>query len=188
MDMYKVKWTRLQQRIFRILCIKAGQNFNLRGIAKLLNVSPTAIANSISELEKEEVIKIEKSQTMNLTSIGFNRDSEEAINFKRIENLKLIYESKIDEFFKSEFPGCTIILFGSYSRGEDVFFGEKDDRNSDIDIAIIGTKGKNINLVKFEKVLEREIIINFYKSWEEIHKNLKNNILNGIILSGGVEL
>lgn len=188
MDTYKVKWTNLQQEIFRLLTIYSGKEFNLRGIAKLLEVSPTAVSNSIFQLGKEGLITIDKSKTMNLISVKFNRDNEKAINMKRVENLKLLYESGVVEFFREEFPGCTIVLFGSYSRGEDVLFEDFDDRNSDIDIAVIGTRGKDINLSKFEKYLKKEIIINFYTSWNNIHKNLKNNILNGIILLGGVEL
>ena len=44
MDMYKLKWTRLQSEILRLLCIKSGQILNLRGIANCLKVSPTAVA------------------------------------------------------------------------------------------------------------------------------------------------
>jgi DNA-binding Lrp family transcriptional regulator len=188
MDTYKLKFTGLQQEIFRLFCIKAGMSLNQRGIAKLLKVSPTAVSNSLSDLEKEGLIKAEKSKTMNLVLIEFNRDSEKAISFKRVENLKMIYESGLDRFLYDKFPGCTIILFGSYSKGEDVWFGEMDDRSSDIDIAIIGTKGKAVDLESFEKNLKREIIIQFYNSWKEIHKYLKNNILNGILLSGSVDL
>ena len=78
------------------------------------------------------------------------------------------------------FPGCVIILFGSYSRGEDV-------AESDIDIAIVGSKGKEDNLRKYEKILERVINLNFYKAWD-MDNNLRNNILNGIVLGGGVEI
>ena len=45
-----------------------------------------------------------------------------------------------------------------------------------------------LELEKYEKILNRRININFYDSWKKIHENLKNNILNGIILHGGVEL
>ena len=79
------------------------------------------------------------------------------------------------------FAGSTIILFGSYSRGEDTV-------NSDIDIAIIGRKEKDVNLKRFEKILERKITINFYSSFKSIHTHLKENIFNGIVLAGGVEL
>jgi len=47
---------------------------------------------------------------------------------------------------------------------------------------------KMLELEKYEKVLNRRININFYDSWKKIHENLKNNILNGILLHGGVEL
>lgn len=186
--MYKLKWTRLQAEIFRFFCIKAGQTLNLRGIAKQLRVSPTAVSNALKELEKEGLVKVKKSEAMNLFSIEFNRDNHKAVQLKRVENLKMIYESGLFDFLYNEFPGCTVILFGSYSMGEDVWFGERDERNSDIDIAIIGTKGKEIDLIRFNKMLERKILINFYKSWKDIHAHLKNNIINGIVLSGGVDL
>ena len=183
--MYKLKWTRLQSEIFRLLCIKAGQSLNLRGVARPLKVSPTAVSNALIELEKEGLIKVEKSKTMNLMSIEFNRDNKKAVEMKRVENLKMIYESGLSDFLFNEFPGCAIILFGSYSIGEDTWTRES---RSDIDIAIIGTKGKDQELTKFDKILERTVFINFYESWKDIHKQLKNNILNGILLSGGIEL
>src|SRR3989338_508710 len=185
MDMYKLKWTRLQSEIFRLLCIKAGQSLNLRGVARPLKVSTTAVSKALIELEKEGLIKVEKSKTMNLMSIEFNRDNKKAVEMKRVENLKMIYESGLSDFLFNEFPGCAIILFGSYSRGEDTWTRES---RSDIDIAIIGTKGKDQELTKFDKILERTVFINFYESWKDIHKQLKNNILNGILLSGGIEL
>ncbi len=171
-----------------MLCIKAGQTLNLRGIARSLKVSPTAVSNALTELEKEELVMVKRSGAINLLAIGFNRNNPKAIQLKRVENLKMIYESGLSDFLYNEFPGCTTILFGSYSKGEDVYFGDKDERNSDIDIAIIGTKGKGADLAKFNKLLERIISINYYKSWNDIHKHLKSNIFNGIILSGGIEL
>lgn len=186
--MYQLKWTRLQAEIFRFLCVRTGQTLNLRGIAKPLKVSPTAVSNALMELEKEGLIKVKKSKTMNLLSIEFNRDNHKAIQLKRVENIKMIYESGLSDCLYNEFPGCTILLFGSYSLGEDTWFSEKDERNSDIDIAIIGTKGKEVDLTKYNRLLERIISINFYKSWNDIHKHLKDNILNGVVLSGGIEL
>lgn len=188
MDMYKVKWTRLQAQIFRLLCVKTGQTLNLREIAKQLKVSPTAVSNALKELQKEELVKVKKSERMNLLSIELNRDNYKAIHMKRTENLKMVYESGLADFLFNEFPGCTAVLFGSYSLGEDVFFGENDERNSDIDIAVIGTKGKELDLNEYNKLLERDVSVNFYKSWQEIHKQLKESILKGITLSGGIEL
>ena len=40
----------------------------------------------------------------------------------------------------------------------------------------------------FEKILERKINISFYSSFEGIHKHLKENLCNGIVLFGGIRL
>lgn len=181
METYKLKFTRLQNEIFHFLSIKAGIKFNQRSIAKMLEVSPTAVAKSLPMLEKEGLIKFEKGDNINLNSVSFNRDSSKAIFFKKVENLRLIYEAGLVDFLFNKFPGCTVVLFGSYSKGEDT-------NASDIDIAVIGSKDKEINLEEFNKKLEHIVNVNFYESWKAIHKHLKNNILNGIILSGSVDL
>jgi len=181
MDIFKQKFTRLQNEIFRLLCMKNGISLNQREIAKLLGVSPTAIAKSIGKLSEEGIIKIKKEGLINLTKIWLNTDNKLVIGLKRAENLKMIYESKITDFLEEKFPGSTIILFGSYSRGE-------DNISSDIDIAIVGAKEKGIDLKRFNKIFERIVTINFYPSFKEIDKNLRENIFNGIILFGGIKL
>ena len=179
MDIYKLKWTILEREIFSLLCIKAGERLSQREVAQILNVSPTAVSNSTKKLKDSNLIKIEKTKTINFVS--FNRDELRAIELKRVENLKNIYISGLSDYLEKELAGSTVILFGSYSKGEDT-------NTSDIDIAVIERKDKMLELEKYEKILNRRININFYDSWKKIHENLKNNILNGIILHGGVEL
>jgi len=179
MDAYKLKWTRLQAEIFSLLCLKAGEKLSQREIALELKVSPTAVAKSVINLEKEEFITIDRIKNINF--VCFNRDNNQALELKMTENLRNIFLSGFLEHLGVEFAGGTIILFGSYSRGEDT-------NTSDIDIAVIGRKDKMINLEKFEKILNRKINVNFYGSFKKIHKHLLNNILNGIVLLGSVEL
>lgn len=179
MDIYKLKWTVLGQEIFSLLCLRAGEKLSQREIAKILKVSPTAVANSLAKIKKENLITIEKTKTINFISL--NRNEKRAIELKKTENLKNTYTSGLSDYLENELPGATIFLFGSYSRGEDT-------NASDIDIAVIGRKDKIIDLSKYEKILNRKINANFYESWKKIDPYLKNNILNGIILHGGVEL
>jgi predicted nucleotidyltransferase len=181
METIKLKLTRLQNEIFRLMCIKSGEKLNLSDISKNLRVSVTAISKSIPDLEKINLIKIEKDKKMNLTLVSLERSNKKAIQLKRIENLKMIYESGLNDYLEEEYLGATIVLFGSYSNGDDT-------TNSDIDIAVIGRKQKEINLKKFEEIFQRKIILNFYPLFKEIHKHLKENICNGIILTGGFEL
>ena len=185
---YKSEFTLLQQEILRYLFVKAGISFNARRLAKPLERTQAGIIKALPELEKEGLVRIRKDKDSGRWSIELNRDNSKAITLKRVENLKMIYESGLVNFLANSFPGTTIILFGSYSRGEDVWTNEEEEHISDIDIAVIGTKGKEIDLTQFEKILERGIIINFYNSFKEIHKNLKDNILNGILLSGSIDV
>ena len=114
-------------------------------------------------------------------SIGLNIGNPRIIGLKRAENLRMFYDSGLFMFLFDSFPGATLSLFGSYSFGEDF-------TDSDIDIAVIGSSEKNISLDKFEKSLHRKIVIQFYPSLGKVHKNLKENILNGILIKGGFEL
>ena len=180
-NIYKLKLTLLQQKIVRLLFINSGVSMNQRKISKILEVTPPAIMKAIPNLEKENLIKVSQDKESRRWSIELNRDNPKILQLKRADNLSQIYESGLFEFLEKEFAGSTIILFGSYSRGEDII-------NSDIDIAVIGRKDKQIDLAKYEKALGREININFYQSFKEIHKNLKENIFNGIVLAGGIEL
>lgn len=179
--MYKLKHARLQNEIFRFLCIKAGISLNHRRIARPLKVSPTAVAKALKGLVAEGLVKAEKSQTMNLVSVELNRDNPKAIEMKRVENLKMIYESGLAEYLSEKLPGCVIIFFGSYSLGEDT-------KNSDIDIAVIGSKEKNIDIMRFSSLLERVVFLHFYEDLKGINKNLRSNILRGITLAGVAEI
>lgn len=180
MDTYKLKFTLLQNEIFRLLCINAGEKLNQRQIAKHLKATPTGIAQALQGLIKENLVKVEKSSTMNLNLVFLNRD-QKTLKLKQIENLKQINESSLAEHLEEAFPGTTIILFGSYCRGEDTL-------TSDIDIAIIGAKPKSIALISYEKLLERKINLNYYDSLKAIDKELRENLCNGIVLAGAIEL
>jgi len=181
MDIYKQKFTQLQQEILRLLFANLGETFNQREIAKKLKKSPTAVGKSLKFLQKENLLTISKNKSSNFSIIELNLENKKIFEMKRIENLRLIYESGLSGFLEEKFTGKTIVLFGSYSKGEDT-------KDSDIDIAIIGSKEENLNLGKFENLLKKEIRVQFYKELTKIHKNLKENIFNGIILSGGFSL
>ena len=181
MEIYKEKFTSLEREILRFLFVYAGQGFNQRQIALGLDVSSTAIANSICKLEKENLIKLLRKEGDNRILIELNKDNSAIFHMKRVENLRNIYESGLIDFLSEKLGLSTIILFGSYSLGEDIL-------NSDIDIAIIGAKEKKIELKQFEEKLKRDINLNFYNSLNIIETNLKSNILNGITLKGGVQI
>lgn len=134
-SMYKLKLTNLQQEILRLLFIKAGAALNQRRISKTLEVTQPAVMKALPKLEKEGLIKQHQDKESKRWSIELNRDNHKVMQLKRADNLRQIYESGLADFLEKQFAGTAIILFGSYSRGEDII-------NSDIDIAVIGRKEK----------------------------------------------
>lgn len=180
-NIYKLKLTLLQQEVLRFLFVNAGMAFNARTLAIGLEVSQPAISKALPSLEKEGYIKVKKDKESKRLSIELNRDNPLVAGLKRAENLKIFYESGLAEYLSDSFPGCTIMLFGSYSMGEDTI-------GSDVDIAVIGTKGKELEFERFEKMLKKRIIVQFYPNFKDINKHLKENIFNGILIKGGIEL
>jgi len=180
-NIHKLKLTNLQQEILRLLFIKVGTSLNQRLIAKSLEVSQAAVMKALPGLEKRDFIKMQQNKESRRWSIELNRDNHKVMQLKRADNLKLIYESGLADFLEKEFAGATIILFGSYSRGEDTI-------SSDIDLAVVGRKEKEVELSEFEELLNRKININFYNNFENIQKNLRENLCNGIVLVGGIRL
>lgn len=177
----KLKLTNLQNKILRLLFINVGSSLNAHTIAQFLKVSQPAVSKALPLLEKELLITVKKDARSRRLSIELNRGDHQIIWLKRVDNLKQLYETGLVQFLYDKIPQATIILFGSYSTGEDTI-------QSDIDLAVIGIKHKEIDLKKFEQILEREIIINNYESFEKIDKHMLNNILNGIVLKGAVDL
>ncbi|MGV8169048.1 MAG: nucleotidyltransferase domain-containing protein [Candidatus Nanoarchaeia archaeon] len=177
----KLKLTVLQEDILKVLFKRTGNVLNQRQLANALNVSPPAVLKSLPLLEKLNYILVKKDRETRRLSIELNKSFPRVMQLKRADNLKQIYESGLADYLEDTYAGAAIILFGSYSRGDDLI-------NSDIDIAVIGRKEKELDLKNYEKKLERKININYYDSFEKIHKNLKENLANGIVLAGGFQL
>ena len=65
----------------------------------------------------------------------------------------------------------------------------EDIEESDIDLYVETSSTKNIHIEKFEKLLDRKIQMIKSKNLHQIkNKALTNNIINGIILNGYVEI
>jgi predicted nucleotidyltransferase len=69
-----------------------------------------------------------------------------------------------------------IILFGSGSRGEDL-------KDSDVDLFLL-CKERKLDLQKYEDKIKRKISVFFSEDFNKLSKELKNNIINGVILNG----
>jgi predicted nucleotidyltransferase len=152
----------------------------VRQIEREVKVPLPGVIRYVKELEEEGILK--SLEIANIKVYMANRVSEKYLLEKKLFNVKELYEVGLIENMVKEFSNPTIVVFGSYSRGEDV-------EKSDIDIYIESVSKKRIKFEKFEKKLERKIQIFVYRDISKIkNKNLANNIINGILLNGFVEV
>jgi len=150
------------------------KNFQMRELSRLTKIAQQSVINHLNALLKEGLIKKEKNGIY--PSFKANRDNELFRLYKKNDLiLKLQQNSIISYIYDSCMPDA-IILFGSASKGEDI-------EGSDIDL-FLQAKEKKLNFDKYEKILNRKISLFFEEDFSKLSKELKNNILNGIVLKG----
>lgn len=165
----------IKLRIKEYFFINPGAKMRVRQIEKVLSLPLPSVIRYCKELEKEEILKIVK--TGNVVFYAADRSSETFVLEKKLFNIKQLYNLGLVDYLKRELHNPTIIVFGSYSKGEDI-------ENSDIDLYIESTK-KIVNMDKFEKILKRKLSVFVHKDIREVkNPHLANNILNGIVLNG----
>lgn len=153
-----------------------GIGFQLREISRKIKVATPSVKRYLIELEKEELIVKTEHRIYGYPVYYANRDNENFKFLKRLDNIMKIKESGLLDYLSENCMPDTIILFGSSAKGEDL-------KDSDIDLFIMSEKEK-LSLEKFEKQLNRKVNIFFSDSFTKLSKELKNNIINGIILKG----
>lgn len=170
----------IKQKIKEHFFVNPNAKLRVREIEKLLKLPIPSVIRYCKELKEEKILTTIK--TGNVVFYTGNRANSSFLLEKKLYNIKSIYQSGLIDFLKIELSNPVVLLFGSYSKGEDV-------KNSDIDLYIETPSKKEIDLGKFEKMLKRKIQAFRHKSIKEIKNNeLADNILNGIVLNGFLEV
>ena len=149
--------------------------FHLRELSRLLKLSmPTIIAVTDALAKEGYIVKTKKKF---ITEIRANRESTAFTRKKRLYNIEITYDSGlVDYLAKAYNHPKSVILFGSFSRGDDI-------ESSDIDIAVITKKKISINISEYEKFLGRGISIHEV-DLEKMSKEFKLSLANGVVLEG----
>ena len=155
-----------------------AKDFSVRGIARNLKLSHATILKYIADLEKLSLVK-KKEATLYPTYFA-NTESQKYKFYKRNWLVLKINESGIIDYIQKETLPSSIILFGS---GAKATFTEK----SDIDIFVEANEAK-LDFTKYEKKLNRKINLLFEQNINNLSKELRNNIINGVILYGFIKI
>ncbi len=174
-----------KNKIINILFRYPEKEFSLSDLAKESCVAKANIGKILDEFQKDNLITIEKLSK--IWRIKSNQTNWIFVKNKIANNLSFIYRSGLVEFLVEHFKNPKVIsLFGSFRKGEDI-------SNSDIDIAIESDEIEEYKIIElkelseFEEIIGRRIEIHLFNR-KNININLFNNIANGIILWGFLEV
>lgn len=151
-------------------------------ISKKADLSHTSTKTHLQNLVKLSIIneKIEKKGNRKFPIFRAEINNKEYKNYKKMYNLLELRNSKLIDFLKDSLMPKCIVLFGSYQRGEDI-------EDSDIDL-FIECKEEKVDVSKFAKILNRNIKLHFKENFKKYPNELKNNIINGMVMEGYLEV
>lgn len=152
-----------------------SREFHLRELSRLLKLSMPTIISVTDALAEGNLIAKKKGKVM--TTVAANREHIKFVQGKRVYNLKQFYASGLLKYLSESYNHPKlIILFGSYSRGEDV-------EKSDIDTAVITNKRLTLDFSKYEKILGKGVSVHEI-DLNKVSDEFKANLANGIVLEG----
>jgi|SRR3989338_5542756 len=168
-------------RTIEIFFVNPTKKHYLMDISRSIGLAHTSVKKNLDKLVKLKLIEqsAEKRGGRKFPIYMANLRDDSFKKYKIIYNLSAILESGLIEFIKKKLMPKSIVLFGSYQRGEDT-------EGSDIDL-FVECKNEELDLSQFQKKLQRKVELHFNDNFNAYPEELKNNIINGIVLSGFLE-
>lgn len=157
-----------------------NREFHIRELARILKINHMTAKKYLEQLKKEGLLL--ETESKYVKNYRANIDNEKFREYKRFFNIQNLIDSGLINFLDREFAYPTIVVFGSFEKGEDSI-------NSDIDIFILSETKKELNLEQFAKKLKRKIQLHVfsekeYEKLKKINPYLVNNLANGRVLRG----
>ncbi len=175
-----MKRKNIKQAVRDYYLLNPCAKLRVREIERAIKRPLPSVIRYCKELAKEGILTIEK--TGNTVFYTADRTNENYLLEKKIYNLRSVHESGIIDYLKQELSNPPVVLFGSFSKGEDI-------ETSDVDLYIETPSKKELHLERFEKFLRRKIQAFRQKSINELsNPHLANNIINGITLNSYMEV
>lgn len=176
------------QKLLGTFFRQPNRDFTLSEIAKEARISKSTASRLLANFGKYGIIKITPlGKNGHVLRIRANYENPLFRYQKIAYNLTTVYSGRIVEFLNEAFGHPkTIVLFGSFRSGEDT-------TGSDIDIAIETAGDRELQVLRlkeleaFESQTERQVKVHVFNR-KHIDLNLFNNIANGIVLSGFLEV
>jgi predicted nucleotidyltransferase len=150
------------------------KSFHIREIARLTGLSAPGVIKILKKLKEENLLESERDKVVENVRVT---KSQKFFLTKKSNNTLSLFDSGLISYLKDKYEEPeAIVVFGSYSRGE-------DSSGSDIDIAVVTKKEMDLDLKRFEKYLRRKVSI-YEIQVDSSEKEFLNNLANGTVVYG----
>lgn len=164
------------EHVAELFFLKPRKVRHLRELSRESGLSVSTVSSAVDELKKRGLLRVEKDVTKEIQATR----NQKFRDLKRAYNLRRLAETGVLDAVEKEHRPDAIVLFGSYSRGE-------DDETSDVDLAAINGKEATLDLSTYEQELGRDINVQEVRL-EGAGENFKTTLANGIVLRGYLEV
>lgn len=168
-----------ESRLLEIFYIKPMGQFHVREIGRQAGLDTKTVMKYLHIFAKKGII-IRRKEKNGFPFYEANRHSAMYRYEKTHAVLEKLYDLGLIEHLEKELNPKAIILFGSVRKGT-------YHENSDIDL-FVQAKKKKVELASFENKLKHKISLFFDENPNQLSKGLLQNIYNGIVLVGELEL
>jgi len=166
------KLTNNEREILDFLAEKPDE-IHIRGLSEEVEIPYPSVRKALKDLEDKGFVESDKKSKM----IFYSPAGEKFRKAKKLANLEKLENSTLVEYLEKELRPEATVLFGSYLEG-------RDNEDSDIDLAVIGGRKKNLDLTDFEEKLGREIQITQIENLKEENDEFRNTLANGLVIQG----
>ena len=169
--------TKNQREVLNYFIQNLDSEIHLRGLSEEIELSYSSTRRGLKELRKQGLLESEGKGNMKL----YRPSGEKFRKVKKLINLEKLEDSGLIEFLEKELRSEAIVLFGSYLEG-------RDKSESDIDLAAIGGREKELDLSSFEEEMGREIQLTRVEDLKKEDSEFRNTLANGLVLKGYLEV
>ena len=161
-------------KVMKLFFDNPEKKLHIREIARQTGLSAPGVLKIVKKLKEESLLVSERENVVENVKASRN---EKFFLLKKAYNALALFESGLVNRLKDEYEEPeAIVIFGSYSKGEDT-------SQSDVDIAVVTKKEAQLDLKQFEKYLKRKISI-YEIQISDSEKEFLNNLANGTVVYG----
>ena len=165
------------KELHELFFTKPMQKFGVRELARLTHIDTKTVMKRLKAMiGKGIVVKVKTKGSY--PHYEANRLSKQYTLAKTVAIIGRLAETGLVDFLEQRLKPRAIVLYGSAQKGTYL-------KESDIDLFIQGNE-VHVNLAEFEGKLGHDIHLFFESDLGNLTEGMRNNVISGMTLSGGL--